>query len=1076
MAKIRIKKLPQAKNGAEVNMRPALGLNSKNVPFTIPFNKLAAPNLEVNKTLQGVDPELANLEAEKGETVVTNLNKDGIPEHYKIGGDRHSEGGTPLNLPPNSFIFSRDPKLKVKDPNIQKDFGMTEKKSGYTFAQMAKKYDINKYREQLQKNPDKIQADSAEAMIANYNLKLGKLALVQESLKGFPQGIPQIAMPYLIMSGINPEEMAGTKAAPDQQNASAKFGMETYQTGGGNCTDAQKQDPSSPCYDPTFVPLTQTNTGANQWTHHEMEWKRKMGFEPQSLANGILAGGNALANIFEGKQRRKEQEQLDNLYSGDSTFMATPANQKQRGDYNPVGTMFGEFRPDQRVPVQFSGYNFGSIGSGMYTKFGGFMAAGGELSATKAKEMLRDGTANGKPLTAAQKHYFGFIAGGGKSKFQDGGEDNIVTKLRRSDRVVFNPNTQKYEVYNIVGKKVGVLGGNQNVVNQVVNQTAPQTTPQTVPTDNSQQQNPTVTTTKTKTATFPTGAKKFDLADDPNINPDDVKNGLVYIKGTDGKYYQAKGYEADESTYVRSLSGATNYKPVYGTLDDDIVKGNEILTRLEQSGAASKVKDDKVPGGYRWTVLPSAAGQLSIPEKEFMTKLSSVGTGIPNPDNTKTASMLGAVSGDNGMVIQWQKPSDKGTYGWADPQYMEYQYWKAKNYGKTATDYEALDDASRIDNRKNMLKFYGYDPTTFTEDQLKDPNVLYTKEMISGKKGTEPKYDDKNNLINGADLGLVGANQAIFHSNEFRPSASDDWKLGLEHLDEYQFKNKIALGDAAPETAVEDAVKKAPLATQYPVPPDQWWLQDIIKTAGAFSDKERLKKYMPWQATPDTYLPTPTFYDPNRELAANAELANIGTQAAQIYSGPQAFNSRFSQIQGAAGKNAADTMSKYNNLNVGIANEFAVNNAGIMNQAALNKAGLATALYDKTTIANQQFDQAKNQARQELRQSYIDAITNKNYTANLNDLYPQYAVNPAIGGRIAFTHGRDLNPEMPQTPDIMKQAQEYLKQYPSFTPQQAFDAAKLSLGYQNPVDETLNQQQQLQMTYPGMTGAPGYGQ
>lgn len=38
--------------------------------------------------------------------------------------------------------------------------------------------------------------------------------------------------------------------------------------------------------------------------------------------------------------------------------------------------------------------------------------AGGELSASKAKEMLRDGTAHGKKLTKAQKRYFGMVAAG----------------------------------------------------------------------------------------------------------------------------------------------------------------------------------------------------------------------------------------------------------------------------------------------------------------------------------------------------------------------------------------------------------------------------------------------------------------------------------------------------------------------------------------------------------------------------------------------------------------------------------------------------------------------------------------
>lgn len=45
---------------------------------------------------------------------------------------------------------------------------------------------------------------------------------------------------------------------------------------------------------------------------------------------------------------------------------------------------------------------------------------GGPLTADGAKEILTDGTVNGKKLTAKQKRYFGFIAGGGKPKAQAG--------------------------------------------------------------------------------------------------------------------------------------------------------------------------------------------------------------------------------------------------------------------------------------------------------------------------------------------------------------------------------------------------------------------------------------------------------------------------------------------------------------------------------------------------------------------------------------------------------------------------------------------------------------------------------
>ena len=39
-----------------------------------------------------------------------------------------------------------------------------------------------------------------------------------------------------------------------------------------------------------------------------------------------------------------------------------------------------------------------------------------KLTAAKAKEILHDGTVHGKPITAAQRGYFGAVAGGNARK------------------------------------------------------------------------------------------------------------------------------------------------------------------------------------------------------------------------------------------------------------------------------------------------------------------------------------------------------------------------------------------------------------------------------------------------------------------------------------------------------------------------------------------------------------------------------------------------------------------------------------------------------------------------------------
>ena len=187
-----------------------------------------------------------------------------------------------------------------------------------------------------------------------------------------------------------------------------------------------------------------------------------------------------------------------------------------------------------------------------------------------------------------------------------------------------------------------------------------------------------------------------------------------------------------------------------------------------------------------------------------------------------------------------------------------------------------------------------------------------------------------------------------------------------------------------------------------PGPAPEWWLQDTIKTTGAFGDLMGIKKHMPWAPGVDLETPRPTFLDPTRELAANAEQANIQTQGMAQFAGPQALSARSSGIQGQAAKNAADVLSKYNNANVNIANQFEMKGTDIRNQESMLKQATAQRLYDQNTVANQQFDNAKLAMRNNLRNYYTNAITNKEKTDALNQMYPNYAVSPAVGGRMNF--------------------------------------------------------------------------
>ena len=192
------------------------------------------------------------------------------------------------------------------------------------------------------------------------------------------------------------------------------------------------------------------------------------------------------------------------------------------------------------------------------------------------------------------------------------------------------------------------------------------------------------------------------------------------------------------------------------------------------------------------------------------------------------------------------------------------------------------------------------------------------------------------------------------------------------------------------------------------------WLQDKIKTAGAFTDLMSAKKYMPWAAKYDLRTPKPTFMDPTRELAANAEQANIQTNALAQFAGPQALSARSSGVMGQASKNAADVMSKYNNANVNIANQFESNIANIENQEQQLNTGAQQKLYDQNTITNQQYDNTKRALRNNLMNQTTSGITNMTKTAALNKLYPQWQVDPTSGGNVDYdpTKARQIKPEM----------------------------------------------------------------
>jgi len=185
--KIQIVSTPKMKNGGNADVRPPKSSGYADQTSTYSLNtgsRIFDPTFSVkepfraSESIQEVPREFANLEAEKGE-VLTRQEQDGSLSKFNIGGKKHYNGGTPLQGEPGDFIFSDFKKLAIGGP-ILEQFGKSVGTKKFTPAEIAKQYDINKYKSILD-NPDSdsLQKSTAARMVAGFTQKLGGLAVIQ---------------------------------------------------------------------------------------------------------------------------------------------------------------------------------------------------------------------------------------------------------------------------------------------------------------------------------------------------------------------------------------------------------------------------------------------------------------------------------------------------------------------------------------------------------------------------------------------------------------------------------------------------------------------------------------------------------------------------------------------------------------------------------------------------------------------------------------------------------------------------------------------------------------------------------
>lgn len=778
LRKVRIiKSVPKARTGYQVqgslaNDVPAFGGADYNA-------YIGTHKPQVSKTLTAVPRAAANLEAEGGETVVGNLDGSKMPSFKTIKGPRHSNGGVPLLLPEDSFIFSDTKSMRIVDPKVLNMFGVKPKKGGYTPAELSKKYDINNYRKILQDpESDKVARTTAEIMIKNYVIKLGALALAQESKKAFPQGIPLIARPYMEAMGLRDEDLIPELAMQEEQQMPVQEMEEVEEE------FPQEMSSGEPIAQPQPMPQQMPEAGMAPMAQY-----------------GMTLGG------------------YDMPFAQDGFVVLKPDGTPFNSDPNYVPPSI-PYLPEDIQPY----YNL-------------INAPQDELQSISQAELDAWNAANPPEQVEAiipQQQYGGIPRAEYGMPMGTGMSQNYMGNKKR-----FYPD-----------------GG---------------------------------PTTREMTAAELEERRK-------------TAKQIEKIKGT-------------------------NCPPGWIKLSD----GTCAQGTITSGGGASSSLGQGVAGGG----APNAAWK-----KLMCDELSR---GVPVEELARKRH--GSVAGLTAMFKDCIKKGEQVT----------------KEQGATA--------------RFAQLE---QEPCPCKDKDGKE---------IPGKFA---KRDDKGDCL------------PCLEECKCKKSDGSTYTVG---------KDK----DGNCEKCSEEEGGDGGMSLETQVREPEWWLQDTVNAAGAFTDLMSIRKRMPWEARVDLEEPRPTFLDPTRELAAQSEQANIAAQASAQFAGPQALGARLSAIQGKGAAAAADTLSRINNQNVGIANQFEGQQVGIRNQEQLMNQQMANRVYDKNVIADQQFQNAKRAGRANMAQAYNTAITNKWKTDALNQMYPDYQVSPSSGGRVyADPRAKDATATQPE--------------------------------------------------------------
>jgi len=1025
--------LPKAQYGNEItaNARQMSMWGGANV------NEFKTPDLKSRKALTRVPRDEANLEAEGGETAMGDINKDGMAEFYKISGPRHSSGGVPLNLPENTFIFSDTRAMLIKDPDLLAYFGMPTKKGkkAYTPAEISNHINKkgNEYRKMLQdKNSDTLQVRTAEMMLKNINLKLGSLALAQESIKGFPQGIPVIAMPYLESKGIKPE-MLLPQTQPGEENIQ-DVPTESYNQGPiqeepeAQQMMAPDQQPVDPQMMQGVSPEMMMMYGGSYYNpvleYGGMPYMREGGQSRSRvritlpvLETGGTSTGDPIDTAFNnwndnwtkyilkherdagmtgGKEATQKNKSYQNTYSDDNWTGANKTKMKKHikntvDELTNLGVDYNSLPPEMQVRLVDYKFNTGRSIKDLV------LVASGNVDPSTMGGIVKDVQnfdynsflTNPDSVSSIDeaKIYGSYQTGQNLSAQPDvyvkNFKDNFVPRSLMWNNFDFNSNTpktdktprefytenQKQYKYEPTFAKDAYSKKNQGAAfDKTLSEYTPTNTPPVTQTQAATTQQSTTTTsstTPTKTETKPVTASdnagkksNYPKEGDTGFDKTQLKVGDIY-QTKDGKLRkvtsQPRQFTLDEKSddFTKIFNSNKGYAQQYAAIEETFSDPDVKAAFVEQF---KKGLDNDQYFGEKITQA----------QKDELRKLS--------PD----------------QIVQQFLEFEKANLA------LQAHGYDVSEAGETGADINrklkqiGITPPSGVSGIGQQLSYIAY------RDLLKYRDAKDTPQAIKEKLApySIQQAGNFNDKITGDKAGSISrADNVLANTTRGQLAGYDFGQYGEE---EYKEPSPTTETEKDQTTETDQNIPSAPGFTP-------WWAQDEVLNLATFGNLYNINKQLPFVAPYEPPQMFASYIDPDRQIAAINEAAGQAVQGLTSYSGPQAFSARMSDLQGNAAKSIADTLASVNNANQNIYNQANQINVGLIDAGRKAAADRATNIFDKTTVANQQFENAKKQALQQYTQAYTNAITNRAKTQALNTLYPQYQVDPSSGGFILPT-------------------------------------------------------------------------